>query len=270
MGSRAARRRGRAVRGVLMSRVAIIGSCITRDLWSITGEDADGLYYISRTSLPSLFARPVNSFEPSPEPPNGLKRHQHRALVDDLTKRALRDLVTFRPTHLIFDFIDERFDLLAAAGGALATHSWELEVSGYLAQPALRHVGRIPRLSDACETLWMEALTELTALLQATPLREAVLILHRSRWADRWRDADGAVHPFEGVAIWDGYPADIGEHNALLERYRRAFIQALPHAVEVSGEDLLADSTHRWGLSPFHYTDDYYRQVWAQLREIGI
>jgi hypothetical protein len=169
MASRAAGSQVRSDRGGLMSRVAILGSCITRDLWSVLGADPNGVHYISRTSLPSLFARPVKGFEPSPDPPNGLKRHQHRAIVDDLTKRALPALVAFRPTHLIFDFIDERFDLLAAADGALAAHSWELEVSGYLAQPALRHAARIPRLSDACDSLWMDALVELTAFLQATP-----------------------------------------------------------------------------------------------------
>jgi hypothetical protein len=253
-----------------MSRVAIIGSCITRDLWSVLDRDPTGLHYISRTSLPSLFARPVRGFQPSADPPNGLKRHQHRAIVDDLAKRALPALVAFRPTHLIFDFIDERFDLLAAAGGALAVHSWELEVSGYLDQPAFRHALRVPRLSDACDSLWMDALVELTGFLEATPLREAALILHQSRWADRWRDADGAIHAFENVEIWTDRPADIGQHNALLERYRSAFKAAAPHAVEISVPERLADATHRWGLSPFHYTDDYYREIWAQLRELGI
>ena len=37
-----------------MARVAIIGSCITRDLWPILGEAPADLLYISRTSLPSL------------------------------------------------------------------------------------------------------------------------------------------------------------------------------------------------------------------------
>jgi hypothetical protein len=270
MASRAAGSQVRSDRGGLMSRVAILGSCITRDLWSVLGADPNGVHYISRTSLPSLFARPVKGFEPSPDPPNGLKRHQHRAIVDDLTKRTLPALVAFRPTHLIFDFIDERFDLLAAADGALAAHSWELEVSGYLAQPVLRHAARIPRLSDACDSLWMDALVELTAFLQATPLREAAVILHRSRWAERWRDADGAVHAFEDVEIWTDRPADIGQHNALLERYQAAFKAATPHAVEIGGSERLADATHRWGLSPFHYTEEYYHEVWAQLRALGI
>ncbi|MCA6254103.1 MAG: hypothetical protein IM665_03470, partial [Phenylobacterium sp.] len=37
-------------------RVAILGSCVTRDLWRMAGAPADDLLYISRTRLPSLFA----------------------------------------------------------------------------------------------------------------------------------------------------------------------------------------------------------------------
>jgi hypothetical protein len=30
------------------------------------------------------------------------------------------------------------------------------------------------------------------------------------------------------------------------------------------------DPGHRWGLSPFHYTPDYYSEIWAQLHALGI
>ena len=43
-----------------MPKVAIIGSCITRDLWPIRGETAE-LLYVSRTSLPSLMAPPLRA-----------------------------------------------------------------------------------------------------------------------------------------------------------------------------------------------------------------
>jgi hypothetical protein len=211
----------------------------------------------------------VAGFRPADPPPNGLKRHQHQALVHDLTKRALAILVAHRPTHLIFDFIDERFDLLATPG-ALVTHSWELETSGYLAQPALSGAVPIARLSDACERLWMEAVVELAAYLRATPLREAVTILHRARWAEHWLDKEGLARAFEVAEIWSGRAADIAKHNGLLERYQQAFCAAVPGVVQVRAGSHLADVRHRWGLSPFHYTDDYYREIWSQLREAGV
>ena len=254
-----------------MSRVAILGSCITRDLWPILGEPARDLLYISRTSFPSLFSPAVAGFAAADHLPGGLKRHQHGAVVADLTKSALSDLVAHRPTHIIFDFIDERFDLLHVAG-ALATHSWELEVSGYMAQPAFDLAMPVNRLSEACDRLWIEAAGELLALIRATPLSSARLVLHESRWATHQRLAGrGASRVLEDVALWGGRSVEIERHNALLARYQTAFAALAPEAAVVAAPSLrIADADHRWGLSPFHYIDDYYTEIWRQLRLLGV
>jgi len=261
-----------------MSRVAIVGSCITRDLWrfrgaSVTGRAPSalpGLLYVSRTSLPSLFATPVAGFRAAARPPGGLRPQPHRALVADLAKTALADLVAFAPTHLIFDFIDERFDLLAL-GGTLVTHSWELETSGYRRQAAFAGAREVPRLSAACERLWLEAAGELAALVRATPLGEARLILHSARWAERRRTPDGREAAVSGVEVLPGRTADIAQHNALLARYEAAFTELMPPMRRVEAPaQRLADETHAWGLSPFHYVPDYYAEIWRQLDGAGL
>lgn len=253
-----------------MARVAIIGSCITRDLWPIRG-DLDGLLYVSRTSLPSLVAPPVKGFRPAAERPTGLAGHQHRALVADLKKTALKALLAFRPTHLIFDFIDERFDLLSLPGGGLALDSWELEESGYRNQPALRRAREIPRLSAACERLWRDAAAEFAAFVRATPLQDARLILHSARWAERSRDVEGREAALSGVAILPGRPASIEAHNRLLGTYEAEFLRLMPPMTQVAAPDLrFADPGHRWGLSPFHYVPGYYAEIWRQLEGLGV
>lgn len=253
-----------------MPRVAIIGSCITRDLWPIRGDGAENLAYVSRTSLPSLMSQPLAGFRPAVRPPSPLKGNQHKALVADLAKTALARLVAFRPTHLIFDFIDERFDLLSV-GPSIVTHSWELEVSGYLAQKAFKGARPIPRLSDGCHRLWAEAAGEFAALVRSTPLRDAQLILHVSRWADQVRGPGGELRPLTDVAILDGRPADIHDHNALLDAYEAAFTAVMPPMRRLDGGTLrVADADHRWGLSPFHYVPEYYGEVWRQLEDLGV
>ena len=246
-----------------MSRVAIVGSCISRDVWRFRGEagsDAPAdLLYISRTSLPSLFATPLAGFRAAARPPGGLRPQPHRALVADLRKTALASLVAFRPTHLIIDFIDERFDLLSV-GGTLVTDSWELEASGYRAQRALKAARPIPRLSAPCERLWLEAAGEFAALVRATPLAGATLILHGARWA-----------PLADVEILPGVSADIGANNALLARYEAAFTALMPPMARVEAPDLrVADQAHQWGPSPFHYGRDYYAEIWRQFARLGV
>jgi hypothetical protein len=257
-----------------MSRVAIVGSCITRDVWRFRGGSVASpqpdILYVSRTTLPGLFATPVEGFRPAARPPGGLRPQPHRALVADLTKTALAELVAFRPTHLIFDFIDERFDLLSV-GKTLVTRSWELEASGYLGQPALRRGRSIPRLSAACERLWLEAAGEFAALVRATPLIEARLILHSARWAERRRAAHGREARIEGVEILPGQAADIAAHNALLARYEAAFEGFMPPMSRIEAPDRrVADDAHQWGVSPFHYVSDYYAEIWRQLADLGV
>ena len=251
-------------------RIAIVGSCITRDLWPIHGGGSERLLYISRTSLASLFAPPIAGFQPARAPPGGLHRHEHNALVADLQKTALSRLVAFAPTHVIFDFIDERFDLLAADQG-LATHSAELQRSGYLVKPALRRARTIPRMSPACERLWLDGAAEFAAIVRATPLARATLILHAARWAGDQRLADGVIAPVRDVELVTGRPVEIAPYNALLEWQETAFAALMPPMarIEAAGPRL-ADPAHQWGLSPFHYVPEYYDEIRRQLGELGL
>lgn len=253
-----------------MSRTAIIGSCITRDLWPVRGDGAEDLLYLSRTSLPSLFSPPPANFEAQAEPPGRLTRSQHRAVVQDVAKQGLEALLAFRPTHLILDLIDERFDLLSL-GGAFITHSWELEEAGYRRQPPFQNAHAIQRLSPACEDLWMQGALDLAAFIEATPLRDAAVILHEAQWAERYLDADGVERRFEVIEIFEGHAADASRHNGLLRTYQRALVELMPKMKRVSApHGRLADENHRWGLSPFHYAPAYYDDIRAQLRALGV
>jgi len=248
-----------------MPRIAIVGSCITRDLWPIRGGGAEALLYVSRTSLPGLLSAPMTGFRPSDELPGDLHQHEHKALVADLRKTALGGLIAWRPTHIVFDFIDERFDLLSV-GQTLAANSGEMVRSGYRTQPAFDAVRTVPRLSEACERLWLEAASEFAAVVRATPLARTQLILHGARWADRQRLPDGRIMPIENVEIIGGQGADIADYNALLDRQEAAFQALMPPMARIdAGAFRLADSEHRWGLSPFHYVPEYYDEVRRQL-----
>lgn len=253
-----------------MLKIAIVGSCITRDLWPIRGGGAERLLYICRTSLPSLFAPALEGFKPSRRLPGDLHQHEHSALVADLQKTALGRLVAFQPTHIIFDFIDERFDLVSARG-ALATHSAELARSGYLARPAFRAARPVPRLSAACDRLWQDAAGAFAALIRGTELRRANLILHSARWATHQRSVTGEISEIRDVELLGGQPASIDAYNALLMRQEAAFIAMMPPLHRIQADAFrLADPNHQWGLSPFHYVPEYYDAVRGRLGELGL
>lgn len=248
-----------------MPRIAIVGSCITRDLWPIRGGGAEALLYISRTSFPGLLSSPVAGFRPREDLPGDLHQHEHKALIADLHKTTLTTLLAYRPTHVIFDFIDERFDLLSV-GGALASNSGEMVRSGYRTQPALEPARTVQRLSAAAERLWLESVSEFAAVVRGTVLAHANLILHSARWADQQRSSDGRLSSIDRVEIVGGQPAVIADYNALLDRQEAAFLSVMPPMARIdAGAFRVAETEHRWGLSPFHYIPEYYDEVRRQL-----
>lgn len=256
-----------------MAKVAIIGSCITRDIWPILEEPTPELLYLSRTSLPSLVAPPVVGLEPiADQPEGGISRSQRNSVLADLQKTAMETLVAYQPTHIILDFIDERYDLLQA-GEALITHSWDLQESGYLAQPWAAGARRISRTSDEARALWRAAAPAFVEALRTRGLLQAKIILHEAEWARSYLDKEGRPQELpDALQVWEGLPASLSEHNALLAD-TQAHIDALIHGlvrVKADRKYLVADENHRWGLSPFHYIPDYYRDVLRQLKALGV
>jgi hypothetical protein len=257
-----------------MSRTAIIGSCITRDIWRECEIDFTGVIYVARSSLASLTSAPIKGVAVPAEPPPGVAgfgRNSLRRVAADLDKSALAQIVDQRPTHLIFDFIDERFDLLEQ-DGAVATHSWELDRLGLIGGPGLASPAAVGRLSPRADELWREGLAKVAALLNGGALAETKVIVHHAQWARIHRDAAGAPGRFEDDApVWPG-SASLTAQNALLRHYRDLFVKAVPrtHTVQAASQFLIADAGHVWGLSPFHYGRGYYADIWRQLRGLGV
>lgn len=251
-------------------RIAILGSCITRDLWPVRGAPGRKPAYVSRTSFPSLLSTPVPGFVARAAAPGGLSVHQYASVVAEIRKTALADLVAYRPTHLIVDLIDERFDLLAV-GDSLVSLSGDLVQSGHLDEPPLAAGRRVPRLSQACDRLWAEAAGEFAALVRATCLGEARLIFHAARWATHARSATGGRAAIGNVELVAGQTVEIADYNRLLERQERIVEDLFPPMARVeAGRHRLADPRHRWGLSPFHYVPEYYAEIGRQFAELGV
>ena len=249
-------------------RVAILGSCVSRDLWRMAGAPAEGLLYISRTRLPSLFASRPRGLVAPEGPAPGLRPNPAQALQADLTKTGLARLAAFRPEVVILDYIDERFDLLAGAGGVV-TASWELETSGWIGLPPLPGLNRVEALGDADATLWRRSLDALATLFApGGALSGARPVLHAARWAGALRTASGRTEALEpDLEITPGRRAPRAAHNARLEGMHAATLAAIPGLEVVKAPESLvfSDPDHVWGLSPFHYIPDYYAEVWRQL-----
>ncbi|RMI12585.1 DUF6270 domain-containing protein [Cellulomonas triticagri] len=239
-----------------MTRVAIVGSCVTRDAFG--PQDADRWQistYYARTSLASAFgAVPFDDVDLE-----GIESAFQRRMVEQDLRKSLPVLLATDDSELVvYDPVDERFDLLEhPTSGALCT--WSAELSRVTTPPAGR---RIRSGSDEFFRLWEAGWERLLRVLDARG-RRADLRVNAARWASEVDDGGPlpAIYSDERIAA----------ANAFLARlYARMRQDLSEHQfVEPRSRDLVAAREHRWGASPFHLVPSFYDHFRAGLAQVA-
>jgi hypothetical protein len=178
----------------------------------------------------------------------------------DFNKTVLPELYGSKPDVVIFDFIDERYDLLRS-GESYVTMTEPLEDSGFPGnlKQAFEH---IPRRSQKATTLWREGAVCITSQIRRN-LPSVCLVLHRAWWATEYVQG-------ECVASFSANERRESERmNEQLQDYYDYFEQNVIDLRTVEVRDFrLASAQHRWGLAPYHYEQAYYTDVLAQILEV--
>ncbi len=235
-------------------RVAILGSCVTAEAFLLDVRPLIEVSYHSRTSFISL-----NS------PPLALQRDElcwqsnyaRKHILADFNKTVLPAIYDSKPDVMVFDFVDERFDLFRS-GESYITRSDGLVGSGF--PGGLRHVfERIPRHSVEATDLWQEAAVKVTAEIRRR-LPAIRFILHRAWWAEEFMDGSQVV-PFS-----PNERRESAKMNEQLAGYYSYFESNVPDVlpVEVLGTRR-ALAQHHYGLAPYHYESAYYAELAAQI-----
>lgn len=228
-------------------RLAIIGSCVSRDALAYPhGMDLDLDHYAARTSLGSAFGPgPVPGVDASPIE----SAFQRRMVEADRDKTLPAYVRRGRYDVLLVDLVDERFDLVVMPDGSVATRSNE-----YL-KAAVRVPGRrVPSGGPEFRERWAAGWEAFLAAVDAAGRRDTVLV-NQVRWADT---LDG------GGPLPDRFdPAATARANEFLAWAHGRMRQDLParQFLEFGDDDLVAATEHRWGISPFHFTDRYYARL---------
>ena len=199
-------------------------------------------------------------FEPTPEDLTSLSTWQRRMLLADLLKTGLSDLIAWQPEVLIFDFIDERVNLLEV-GAALLACSQELGASGLIRLPQFAGARMIRRDSDECLELWTAAVRRLGRIIKHR-LPKTAVVLHRAGWCQQVLAVDGGIKHFHPQRQQQSH-----DNNLLLQVYNRHFEAAFPraHVIFPARQHRKAHEGHRWGPRPYHYAPDYYPAVAIEL-----
>lgn len=253
---RQATRRNPAARGKAKVRVAILGSCVTRDLFERQKTHLGSFevcFYSARSSLASAQSLP-NTDSRLSIPQDSFENKRARY---DLDKSLWDRLEASRPDIVITDLIDERLGLILHQGSVFSA-------SGPMIK-AFERAG----VEHAVVRPWNETAVALRRWA-AKPFLERIhgicssVFLHRAQWADSYLDKDQNIQSFA-----DSPFAKLIELN---NQIMRAAFSALETACvpfeSIGGPEpghMLAGGQHLWDFAPYHYDERYYRALARQL-----
>lgn len=233
-------------------RVAILGSCVSRDLVSFLREDNEVAVYIARQSLISTMGAPVRWDAEVPL----ASAFQRRMVLSDLTSGGLDavNAVAGDVDILLVDLVDERLGVLPLGEGRFATASLELAQSGLI--ELLPTASQALQVGDRIHVaLWRDAADRFLEGLDAR-LRERLWVVV-APFATRTSD-HGRVPPFRSRSTTDW--------NRRYRRYYAHLARRGVRMVTIPKEHAIADIDHRWGIGANHYVPGAYQALAAQLQ----
>ncbi|WP_298832079.1 DUF6270 domain-containing protein [uncultured Piscinibacter sp.] len=238
-------------------RLAILGSCVSRDLFTHIPQALDAVElgpYVSRATLISMSGRPPARVV-AKLAGHVAKRFDDRRFVLDARKDYFRVLAKDAPEVLVLDLIDERHATYLFDDGALTVTKVSKE---FLTEHGLQ---RLPRIASPFSADWLRlqahSLETLIDRLRAD-LPKTRFIVHAAPYAMRYL-AEGEVRGFPDTA-------PILRWNEYLDAAYARLAQALDAPIIGPGAaGALAGGEHLWDLTPFHYDIGYYRTLWSSL-----
>lgn len=239
--------------------ILILGSCVTRDAFDIGNYKNDKLnhiHYFARCSLISLNSPPFNI---SLNEISSTNPFQQRLIANELNREFYTHINgrNIDNTYLIIDFADERLDLLIHEDKYI-TYSQEFENSNLSKTMTGAKVLRTESLID---NEWKKSCLLFIEKIKIIFPPEKV-ILHLALGKENFLDHN-ENHRFENIE-------QIRETNRLLSILYDFFSLHFPgiQVIDINNAGYQADKNHKWGLCPFHYSNDYYVRFLEELDHI--
>lgn len=231
-------------------RVAVYGSCVARDAVDLAGADRfDVVTYIARQSLLSADHDASGRFPAEVEIHSEFQR---RMMAGDFAGNLEERLAEAAPETdvVLWDLADERHGVHLFEDGSVVTRSIDIvrtpEVLSVI--DGARH---LPFGTDEHFELWALRAERLRDVLTELGLFARTVVL-RVPWA---------LVTTEGKSTPWSMGTSAREANVAYLRYYERLEELGFRILELQPLGVLADPDHRWGLAPFHYTQDVYEEI---------
>lgn len=229
-------------------KILIYGSCVSRDIFEHPeNKGAEIVGYYARSSLASSFSKPASLNADDYEIASPF---QKRMLHWDFTKPVREDIAEADFDVLLVDFIDERLSVAELEPGSIVTMSLEF-LTWVQPNCPVPPEKNIPSGSPRHRELWLEGFKRFVQALREVGKLDR-LVINRVYWASTLED--GGNLPIKYSREY------IDKNNAFLDwMYNQASVVSDEiKFIDYEEKIFVSSSKHKWGISPFHYIDDYY------------
>ncbi|HJB09617.1 MAG TPA: hypothetical protein H9786_03640 [Candidatus Brachybacterium merdavium] len=235
-------------------RVTVYGSCVARDTMDLAGSERfEVVCYIARQSLLSADHDASAMF---PADVRIDSHFQRRMMTGDFAGDLDERLVgaAGETDVLLWDLADERHGVHVFDDGAVVTRSIDL-VRAPEALTAVEDARHVPFGTDEHFELWAPRAEQLRGRLVELELFDKALVL-QVPWALVTVDGKHTPQSMGTTAM---------EANEAYRRYYEHLRGLGFRVLELQPLGVLADPEHRWGLAPFHYTQDVYEEIVGRI-----
>ena len=232
------------------SSISIHGSCLSRDIFSYVPNNKIIINnYIARQSILSSISNPLNCNLEN----IGLEsKFQNDMVLCDLNKLIFSRLIENKSKFFIIDCIDERFNLINC-NNSLFTYSSEISKSKILNTLNYTIIKKTDIDYNIIEEAVYKYIHEILKIF-----KEEDIIIHEVYYSNKFIDVDGNIKNFNSKIINSN---DI--YNNLLYSFYSCIKNLLPNSFVINkSTEYVADINNKWGLSPFHYEEKYYKDVY--------
>ncbi|MGJ5723410.1 DUF6270 domain-containing protein [Brevibacterium sp. H602] len=282
--------------------IAIFGSCVSRDTAEVMS-DVHVVEYVARQSVVSLIARHGSSMR---ELERLQSPFQQKMVTGDLMGNGAARLILAREEAdvVLIDLVDERRGFWLFPDNTVMTNSIEVESCG-AARSARRQGARLVRFgSDEHFEWWKLGFAALEAELRSQSLWDRSILL-KIEWAAAF---EGAKHPHSTLlssvgraqrilrrgakqagrsfARGDGlgkllknvanvspteaeeFARRASEANRTYKRYYAHASRMTSFTISRQSESVRISRDHKWGPQPFHYRNQDYQEIAAEIRQV--
>lgn len=184
---------------------------------------------------------------------NNLSKAQIDVLQKDFHKDFFNRCLEKEVDYIILDFINERMPVVKLSNGAVITYSTELKHSRLLEKLEYKIIE--PYTNEYFE-MWAACWDSFVRKAKASDILHKVII-NKIYWAKR--TSSGIPFPDR---FTDSY---IYENNIYLYKLYSYCSKDIPISNFISYGSFTAADDHRWGVTPFHFTDDLYKSMSLQM-----